>query len=143
MNVIGKTSAVLMWAKGWPELKGYLKLNALDVNDTDNAAIIPTYNDVAVNEYIDGTADRQYTFELRIVRPWSDGVDDVNEEATKLAESWLEWVSESYPLIVPDFGPGATVTGIEPLQNVPTPSMVYPDDEKAVYSFSARINYTE
>lgn len=132
-----------MWAKGWPDLKGYLKLNAIDASESGDAAMIPTYNDAAVSEYIDGTADRQYTFELRIVRPWSGGVDDVNEEATKLAESWLEWVSEAYPLLVPDFGPDATITGIEPLQNVPTPVMVYDEDGTAVYGFSARIDYTE
>lgn len=143
MNIEGKTRAVLTWAKGWPELAGYLKLNAIDANETGDAAMLPAYNDVAVTEYIDGTADREYTFELRIVLPWSAGTDDVNADASTLSESWLDWVSESYPTRVPEFGTHATITGIEPVQNVPTAAMVYPDNNTAEYSFSAKIYYTE
>lgn len=141
--ISGKTKAVLEWAKGWPELEGYIKLNALDANEPGDAAVMPAYNDVAVTEYIDGTAERVFTFELRVALPWSDGIDEVNATAATLAESWLDWVSEAYPSNVPDFGEAAKITDIVPLQNVPSVALVYPDNHTAEYSFSARIEYTE
>lgn len=143
MDAIGKTEAVRIWAAGWPELKGYLKLNALDTETPGDAAMMPTYNDPVISQYIDGTADRYYTVELRMVLAWSDGSNPVNTEATRLMESWLEWVSEQFPSNVPDFGAGATVTDIQPLQNTPTPALVYAESQTAEYSFSARIYYTE
>lgn len=143
MDIIGKTDAVLDWAKGWPELDGMLKLNALDAETVGDASLITDYNDYAINEYIDGTADRYFTVELRMVLGWSDGFDVTNAEAARLMESWMEWVSEQYPRNVPDFGAKASVTGISPLQNMPVPAMVYPDSQTAEYSFTARIYYTE
>lgn len=143
MNVIGKTKAALEWAKGWPELKGYLKLNAIDAETVGDAAIMPTSNDFVIQQYIDGSADRYFTFELRMVLGWSEGFDTVNEEAVRLMESWLEWVAEQYPRNVPDFGAGAVVTAIEPLGNMPEPALVYAESQTAEYSFSARIYYTE
>lgn len=143
MDIIGKTNAVLDWAKGWPELGGYLKLNALNTETVGDAALITDYNDYAINEYIDGTADRYFTVDLRMVLSWSDGFDGTNSEAVRLMESWMEWVAEQYPRNVPDFGHNATVTDIQPLQNVPVPSMVYAENQTAEYSFSARIFYTE
>lgn len=143
MDAVGKTEAVRLWAAGWPELKGYLKVNAIDDETPGDAAIFPTYNDPEIRKYIDGAADRYYTVELRMVLAWSDSFSDANSEATRLMESWLEWVSEQYPGNVPDFGAGATVTDIQPLQNTPTPALVYAESQTAEYSFSARIYYTE
>lgn len=143
MDAVGKTESVRAWAAGWPELKGYLKLNAIDYETPGDAAMMPTYNDPVINQYIDGTADRYYTLELRMILSWSDGADTANIEATRLMESWLTWVSEQYPDDIPDFGPNAKITDIQPLQNTPTPALVYADSQTAVYSFSARIYYTE
>lgn len=143
MDFIGKTKAALEWAKGWPELNGYLKLNAIDSETVGDAAIMPTSNDFVIRQYIDGSADRYFTFELRMVVGWSDGFDTVNEEAVRLMESWLEWVAEQYPRNVPDFGPYAKVTAIEPLGNMPEPALVYAEGQTAEYSFSARVYYTE
>lgn len=143
MDIIGKTKAVMNWARGWPELKGYLKLNAIDTETVGDAAVMPISDDLAVREWIDGTADRVFTADLRMVLSWSDGFDDINEEAVRLMESWMEWVAEQYPRNVPDLGEAARVTAIEPVQNMPEPSMIYAESQTAEYSFLARISYTE
>lgn len=143
MNFIGKSAALVEWARKWPELGGRLKLNALDAGKPGDAAIMPVSNDATINKYIDGTADRMLTVELRMALSWSDGLDASNAEAMRKMESWAQWVGEQYPANVPDFGKGAKVTGIEPVGSIPEPALVYQDTKTAEYSFSARIYYTE
>lgn len=142
MNAEGKTAAMLEWAKGWPELDGYLKLNAFVTQDGE-ASIAPVQNDAVVQRYIDGTALRRYTFQLRVMTLWSGGYDPVNEAAEALACSWQDWVSRQYAEgNLPDFG-GAEVTGIEPVYNVPALNFVYQDDGLAEYLIQAVVEYQE
>ena len=136
---MNKTEAVLAWVRGWDKLT---KLNATR-NEADEKAMNTVSNDLVVQEYIDGTADREYTFALVLYQDWSDGNNSYNLEAEKLAESWLEWVSAQYPDNVPDFGENATITKIEPVQNIPTLAAVYQDESLAKYQFQAKIYYTE
>lgn len=142
MNAEGKTAAMLEWARGWPELDGYLKLNAFVTQDGE-ASISPVQNDAVVQRYIDGTALRRYTFQLRVMTLWSGGYDPVNEAAEALACSWQDWVSRQYAEgNLPDFG-GAEVTGIEPVYNVPALNFVYQDDGLAEYLIQAVVEYQE
>ena len=142
MNAQGKTAAMLEWAKTWPELDGYLKLNAF-VTEDGEASLSPVQNDAVVTRYIDGTAVRRYTFQLRMMTMWSGGYDPVNEAAEALAASWQDWVAAQYDLgNVPDFG-GAKVTGIEPVYNVPALNFVYQDDGLAEYLIQAVVTYAE
>lgn len=140
-NISGKTQAALEWAKGWPELDGYLKLNAI-ISEEGDASFDTSYNDVAVAKYNDGTAKRQYTFQLRIIAPWSDGFDPVNIEAERLASSWLDWLSHQYPDNVPEWE-GADITGIEPAQNAPALNRVFEAESLAEYLIQAVITYNE
>lgn len=140
-DIQGKTSAVFEWAKGWPGLDGYLKLNSVITKDGD-ASIDPGVEDLIVQQYIDGTADRQYTFTLRIVVPWSDGTNEVNVEANELVAGWYDWVGDQFPINVPDW-PGAEITAIEPSYNIPALSAVYQNDGLAEYAIEATISYTE
>lgn len=141
-SIQGKTDAVVTWAKGWPELDGYLKLNAVSTEAGEHA-LNTVYNDVAVTEYVDGTAKREYTFALIMIAEWSDGFDGINAEANRLGESWIDWVAGQYPDNVPDFGQNASISKIEPLYNVPSLAMVYQEDSLAKYMFQAKITYTE
>lgn len=143
MKATGKTAAVLEWAKGWPDLEGYLKLNAIVTEDGD-ASLNVVQNDAAVSRFIDGTAVREYTFQLKVITAWSDGFDAVNERAEAFAASWQDWVSAQYALgNVPDFGEGAEVTAIEPMWNVPALNFVYQDDGLAEYVVQAVVTYEE
>lgn len=140
-DIQGKARAVFEWAKGWPGLDGYLKLYAIITEDGD-ASIDPVVSDEPITTYIDGTADREYTFVLRFVVPWSDGTNEVNLQAQELASDWYSWVEEQYPTNVPDW-PGAEITGIAPEYNIPTLNAVYQNDGLAEYAIEATISYTE
>lgn len=136
----GKTDAALEWAKTWPKLDGFLKLNAILAQDGD-ASFNTAYSTSVIEKYVDGTAKRQFVFMLKMMLPWSDGYDPVNEEANALMESWRDWVDEQFPANVPDFK-GAEIDGIEALYDVPAVT-VYADESVAEYNFQARIIYTE
>ena len=136
-----KAEAVLEWAKGWPDLDGYLKLNALVTEDGEASLnIVP--NDAVKLRYIDGTAVREYTIQLRIVTQWSSGYDPVTVEAERLASSWLDWVGEQYPDNIPNWD-GCSIIAIEPMENAPLLATIYEDDGLADYSIQAKITYEE
>lgn len=140
-SMAGKARAAKEWAGTWPEIDGYIKLNALITNEGE-ATLATAANDVALEEYNDGTAKRQYTFLLKVVTAWSDGYDSVNVEAERLAASWLDWVSEQFPDNTPDW-PGASILSIEPTQNAPILDTVWEDDGLAQYVIQAVIIYIE
>lgn len=143
-NALGKTKAAFEWAKGWEELNEYLKLNAVTTEDGD-AAFVVEQSDLVVDEpFIDGTAPRRFSFQLHLVLQWSDGYDDVNEDAIAKMSSWLDWVNAQFDLDnLPDFGESAIITGIESDQNVPTINIVNPEEGRAEYVFFGRIDYIE
>lgn len=140
MRLEGKTDAAVAWAKTWPDLDEYLKLNAIATDEGD-AAFTTVYSDAEGKPYIDGTAQHVYTFGLRMVLPWSSGYDTVNAEAERLMERWRDWVDAQYPSNIPDW-PGAEIEGIRALYDVPAVT-VYEEDSTAVYNFQAAITYTE
>lgn len=136
----GKTNAALEWAKTWPYLDEFLKLNAI-LTDNDEASFQTVSSDSAGSPFIDGTAKHEYTFMLKLMLPWSDGYDPTNEEAEKLLERWADWVDEQFPDNVPDFGE-AEIEDIRALYDVPAVT-VYQEDSLAEYNFQAQITYTE
>lgn len=142
MRAEGKTAAVFEWAKSWPELDGFLKLNAITTEEGE-AAINIVQNDAEMSRYIDGTAVRQFTFQLKFIALWSNGFDPVNQAAEAFAASWQDWVSAQYEAgNLPDFG-DANITGIAPVWNVPALNFVYQDDGLAEYLIQAVITYEE
>lgn len=139
-SIEGKADALQKWLKGWDGIGDYLKLNAA-VHDAGEAAVNIVYNDHVLRRYIDGSTERDYTFELLLVTDWSAGFDTINAEALNLGARWLDWVERQYPVNVPEgFG---SVTAIEPLYNTPSLKSVDEDGQTAVYSFQARITYRE
>lgn len=140
-EITGKAKAVLEWAKGWEELDGFLKLNAL-ITQEGQATLNTVTNDSIVQKYIDGTAIRHYTVQLKVITSWSDGYDPVNVEAERLASSWLDWVNRQFPENVPEWE-GADITGIEALQNAPALNRVFENDSLAEYVIQAQITYIE
>lgn len=141
MRSEGKAAAVLEWARKWPELDGYLKLNAI-TTEVGDASLNVVQTDSKTGEYIDGTAMRRWTFQLKIITAWSSGFDPTNALAESLAASWQDWVSEQYPGNVPDW-PGAEITGISPQWAGPALNYVYADDGLAEYVIQAVIDYEE
>lgn len=145
----GKASAVFEWARdGWPFLDGYLKMNALITNE-EEATCVPESDDIVIDDYesfIDGTAPRRFSFQLRIVMPWSDGYDQVNQNAFRTVSSWVDWVNAQFDEgNLPDLGlgDGAYITAIETDQNMPSIDVTNPEEGLAEYIFHGRINYVE
>lgn len=136
----GKTDSVMAWAKTWPHLDEFLKLNAI-LTENDEASLQTVYGDSAGEPFIDGTARHEYTFMLKLMLPWSDGYDPTNQEAEKLAEKWADWVDSQFPDNVPDFGE-AKIEDIRALYNLPSVSTDQ-DESIAEYNFQARITYIE
>lgn len=143
-TIEGKPKIVYEWAKTWPVLDEYLKLNTV-TNAEDEAAFVTEETDLITGDpFIDGTAPRRFSFVLHIVLPWSDGYDDINVESLKKATTWMDWVNSQFDEgNIPDFGEGVTIEGIETEQNMPLLNVVNPEDSWAEYLFHARINYIE
>ena len=138
----GKTNAVYEWLLEWDALDGYIKFNAtLAKSDEMSFNVVP--NDYVVEQFIDGTARRRYTFQLKAVLPWSEGYDEVNRAADGLVSQWLDWVSAQYEAGNVPKWEGAKITDIRPTQNAPGLNFVYQDDGLAEYVFEAVIDYEE
>lgn len=137
-----KTPAVFDWLLTWPELDGYLKMNAV-LAEPDSASFNVVPNEAVVSRYIDGTAVRRYTFQLKAVLPWSDGYDAVNAEANALVSSWHDWVASQYARGNAPLWQGARITDIRPTENAPGLNFVYQDEGLAEYVFEAVIDYEE
>lgn len=137
----GKTRAVFDWLLTWPQLDGYLKANAI-LAEPDSASFNVIPNERVLEEFIDGTARRRYTFQLKMVLPWSDGYDGVNLAAEALASSWHDWVSAQFAAgNVPLWE--AEITDIRPTENAPGLNFVYQEEGLAEYVFEAEIRYEE
>ena len=143
MNIEGKTKAVKAWLETYPELDGYLKLNATELESGERSFDTVT-NDESIREYINGTKERAFTFALVMVADWSSGFDSTNADALEWGERWLDWCAHQYDAgNLPDFGEGATILDIEPLQNVPGLAAAYQSEQLARYLFQVRILYRE
>lgn len=139
MRRAGKTDAIKEWAKAWPHLDEYLKLNAILTEDGE-ASLNPIGEENPVEEYIDGSAVYEYYFMLKLVLPWSEGYDSINSDAQLLMEQWMDWVDEQYPDHVPDFD--GVIDSIEAVANEPEIE-TYQEESLATYNFIGKITYTE
>ena len=134
-----KTEAVIKWAKTWPQLEDYLKLNAI-LTDDGEASLNTIGTEKTGDLFIDGTPKYlEYTFMFKMVLPWSDGYDEINADAQKLMEGWMDWVDDQFPANVPEIG---EVESIEAVASEPT-IMVYQEDSLAEYNFICKIRYNE
>lgn len=140
MNRRQKKDALIAWAKTWPHLDDYLKLNAI-LTDEGEASLNTISKETQPEQvFIDGTDDIEYTFQLKLVLPWSDGYDPVNAEALALMEDWMDWVDEQYPSNIPEWD--GTIHSIEAVEDEPS-VMVYQEESLATYNFIVKISYTE
>lgn len=136
-----KADKLLDWAKQWEGFDGYLKLNALVAKEGDSSLNIVA-NDRVVEQYIDGSAIREFTAQFKMVCSWSDGYDNTNIEAYELFSGFIDWVNDQFPTNCPNW-PDAAITGIETQENAPSLDFVNEQDDVAEYSVNVIINYQE
>ncbi len=134
----GKAQALREWLQGWEGFEEFTRLNAL-VQTAGESAVNIVYNDEVKQRYIDGTALRDYTFELLLATDWSAGNDSINVKAQEVGESLHDWLTSEagFPAWDVDF------VELIPLFNTPTLKAVNDDETAAVYSFQARITYRD
>lgn len=142
LSLKDKAEKVIDWAKEWDGFGGYLKLNAI-VTVSGEASLVTNPVDVTDTRYIDGTADRRFLFNLRMILPWSSGFDGTNEDSMALATKLYDWVVLQNELKSYPEWEGATITEVFPTQSFPTVNFVYEEDELAEYFVSVEIDYTE
>lgn len=140
-KIKGKAAKLVEWAKSWPGFDGYLKLNAL-VNQENDSSLNVVVNDRIITEYIDGRSRREFTAQIKVILPWSDGYDNVNIQAQELMESLLDWIDEQYPYNLPKWE-NCDIYQIEPQSNAPQLNYVNEQDELAEYSVQFVIRYEE
>lgn len=142
LSLKDKAGKVIDWAKEWHGFDGYLKLNAI-VTVKGDASLVTNPVDITDVKYIDGTAERRFLFNLRIILPWSDGFDGTNESSMAFATELYDWVVEQNELKNYPEWEGAIVTEVFPTQSFPTVNFVYEEDEMAEYLVSVEIDYKE
>lgn len=140
-KIKGKADKLLEWIKGWDGFDGYAKLNAIVIQEGD-ASLNIVVNDDVVEQYLDGTALRDYTFMVKMILPWSDGFDPVNVESENTAASLLDWIDGQFPHNLPDWE-GADIRGITLVNNAPSLDTVDTEESIAEYSVIAKIRYVE
>lgn len=134
----GKAKALREWLQSWESWETFTRLNATVEEAGENSVTIVA-NDEVQQRFINGTALRDYTFEVRLALDWSAGNDNVNETAQALGESFHDWLTSEagYPAWDVEF------VELVPLSNTPTLQAVDQDQGTALYSFQARITYRE
>lgn len=140
-NIKGKAEKLLEWAREWPDFNGYLKLNAL-VNKEGEASLNVVANDKIIQRFIDGTAQREFTAQFKLILPWSDGYDPTNVNSEQFASSLLDWIDEQYPDNIPDWE-NCKIYEITTINNAPSLDFVHEQDDLAEYSVQALIRYSE
>lgn len=140
-KIKGKADALVEWLKGWEGFDDYLKLNALVTKEGD-ASVNIVVNDAEVEKYIDGTAIRDFTFQIKSVQPWSDGYDQTNVDAVEGLSALLDWLDDQLPDNKPNWE-GADITELILLNNAPSLDYVHETDELAEYSITAKLRYKE
>ena len=140
-RIKNKAKAIVDWAAGWEGFDGLLKLNAL-INRDGDASVNIVPNDKADTTFIDGTARRTFTAQVKAVLPWSDGNDAINSDAVAFMSSLMDWVCEQWPSNIPVW-PGAKITEITTVENVPYLNYVNQQDGLAEYTFQILIRYEE
>lgn len=140
-KIKGKANKLLEWIKGWDGFDGYAKLNAIVAEEGD-ASLNIVVNDDVVEQYLDGTALRDYTFMIKMILPWSDGFDPVNVESENTAASLLDWIDGQFPQNLPAWE-GADIREITLVNNAPSLDTVDTEESIAEYSVIAKIRYVE
>lgn len=133
-----RARAIAEWARKWPWLKGYLKTNAL-MDEAEQATIDTSYSGEVVERYIDGSRRMRGTFAMAVMLPWSEGYDEVNDEASDVCEDWLEWVRDNQPEELD----GREVVSMEPDYAFPAQDQVYTQERLARYALTIDVEYID
>lgn len=134
-----KNQAVYEYLQTYPKLHSWLYFNTI-LDAPENASML-TGNDVAINEFIDGSSLRNYMFSVAFMKEYDAGTSDINREAIEETSHFTEWVEQqNHNEIFPDFGESNTVHEIWITDTVPNMAV---DQESGIarYTLNVVISY--
>ena len=112
--------------------------------NVDSISIITRYAGQEVRKFITGDTEKEYGFAIKITKPYSTDLDEVNIEAMNFAQAFMDWLEEqNRNKIFPDFGESCKVELIENLQNMPNIAWIDSEAGVAQYMVQGRILYIE
>lgn len=136
-----KEQALKDYISNYPQLYSWLYFNVV-LESPGNTSLL-TDSDNVLNEYIDGSKEREYLFSVAMVKEYDSGTSDINMYAMQESANFVEWIKSNNDAgIFPDFGENCIIEHIEVITEVPTLAV---DIERNVarYLISLRIPYTE
>lgn len=142
-----KHEAMQDWlaAKVYELMGKYLYFNVL--LETGVSILTDASETESTEEYIDGSADREYLCYICLTTEQSEETDDVNVAAMNLIDELMAWVreqdeAENYP----DFGSDCYIDEVKALQNMAMlagQSTTDNNSRRMQYRFGIRVKYYE
>lgn len=111
-------------------------------SEPDTYSIVTRYADKTIRSYINGDEEKEYGFEIVMIRQYSSDEDDLNLEAMEFGQGLIELLDEkNRDKDFPDLGTDTEVESVEVLQNMPNLAGINADEALAQYRVQGRIVY--
>ena len=143
MDTSALDTALLVWVKSCPLLRGRARLGYLGPRPGDVAVIASPESQEVGDAFIDGTRRRRADFALALTLPLSPDDDGVSQSSFRAVRAWMDWVnacsaSGVYPDVGPDLAPyDLTVKSAAPQV------VRYDDNGLAKFQFFVTLFYEE
>ena len=136
-----KAKAITDYIKKYSQSHNWLYFNVI-LKAPGSTSVI-TDSDNTIQEYIDGSKDKEYQFMVEMAKNYDTGTSEANMEALEETKEFIDWVNDNeqkgdYP-IFPD---NCLMESIEVLGEMPE-VVVDPIQNIARYRISLKIKYIE
>lgn len=136
-----KYEALRDWLLNYTQLTGWLYFNVTNI-EQNNTSLNSVPGDSELNQFIDGSAEKELIFAIDMVKAYDTGTSDTNLDAIQEVNAFSKWITEhNQAQNFPDFD-GCIVSEIKVLESAPSASV---DNEQGLikYQFQCRISYLE
>lgn len=111
--------------------------------EAHSVSFITNFSGRVLRKYI-RAADKEYGFTILITWHYSMDTDDLNMQAMKVGQEFMDWIEEqNRKKNYPDFGEQCQIKKIENLQNMPNLATVDWKNALAQYQIPCRVVYFE
>lgn len=137
---MNKHDAIIKYFKEYPQLYSWLYFNAI-VAAPGNVALLLD-NVTILKEYIDGSKQCQYVFNINMCKEYDNGTTEINKQAVDETLNFIEWIEENNKKkYFPDFN-NCKIDDIEVLTDIPIMT-VDQENRRANYLIQLRVNYKD
>lgn len=136
-----KAKAITDYIKKYSQSHNWLYFNV--VLKAPGRASVITDSDNTIQEYLDGSKDKEYQFMVEMAKNYDTGTSDANMEALEEIKEFIDWINENEAKgIYPEFPDNCMIESIEVLGEMPE-VVVDPTKNIARYRISLKIKYLE